>query len=236
MSLCGEDTLRNDSTAGVCTATMLCNAWSCETCRPRRRARLMAEAASGEPKRFITLTISPRVGSSPEERRAIMGKALSRLAQKLRRRWGRKSFEYFVVCEAHESGEPHLHICQRGRYIPQPVLSKLWQALTGGRVVHIRKVDNTDAAVKYVAKYVSKKPEQFGFAKRYWQSRGYQLHRRPKTESPLPADGRTYRAGMSPAAMAQVLTLQCYAGRRLNDRWLFWQQISGRSPGRGSSP
>ncbi len=201
---------------------MLCNSWLCEDCRPRRRARLLAEVASGEPTRFFTLTLPPWIGSSPEERRAIMAKGLSRVAQDARREWGRQSFEYLAVCESHLSGEPHIHVLQHGRFIPQKWLSAHWRKHTGGYIVDVRKVKGTARAVRYIAKYVAKSPEHFGFSKRYWQTRGYQLHRRPKPDSVLPAGGRVYRAGMTPLAAARILTTLGFAGKQLGGRWLIW--------------
>lgn len=44
-----------------------CNSWTCPKCAPRRRKRLIAQAISGEPNTFITLTVNPNLYSEPEE-------------------------------------------------------------------------------------------------------------------------------------------------------------------------
>jgi len=40
-------------------------------------------------------------------------------------------------------------------------------------IVDIRKIRSAKEVIRYVAKYVTKKPAQFGTAKRYWASQHY---------------------------------------------------------------
>lgn len=53
---------------GVSKAYALpCNSWKCPKCAPRRRKKLIAQAISGKPNTFITLTVNPNLYSEPEE-------------------------------------------------------------------------------------------------------------------------------------------------------------------------
>lgn len=52
---------------------------------------------------------------------------------------------------------PHLHCVTVGRFIPQDSLATEWEACTGdSRVVDVRYVNHSDAAAKYVSKYLTK--------------------------------------------------------------------------------
>lgn len=83
---------------------------------------------------------------------------------------------YLCVFEAHKSGEPHLHILFRGRYIPQDWLSEQCAELLNSPRCDIRKVHNQKQAAWYVSKYVGKAPHKFGTNKRYWHTTNYELH------------------------------------------------------------
>lgn len=135
----------------------------------------MAQAASGNPNRFITLTIDPTVGESPEERHHILAHSWRTLVKRLHRLHPDASIDYLVITEATKQGEPHLHILFRGPYIPQQWLSEVMSELAQSPIVDIRAIKNLKHVVRYVAKYVTKKPAQFGTAKRYWLSQGYDL-------------------------------------------------------------
>lgn len=45
----------------------------------------------------------------------------------------------------------------------------------GSKIVWIERIDQASKAVSYCAKYCSKATEKIGSAKRYWQSKCYQL-------------------------------------------------------------
>lgn len=230
MSICGEWSLRRDAPTHVDVATLLCNAWTCPQCRSKRRRRLMAEAARGNPNRFLTLTCNPRVGASPEERRSLMGKALATLAKRLRRRYGPSNFEYFVVCESTVLGEPHLHVLVRSPFIPQKLLSSAWRQLMGAPIVDIRKVKDRSKAVTYVAKYVSKSPEHFGFSKRYWQSGNYQLEDGDQYVKPAQPSGKVIVERRTLGELCRELTDAGYPGRKEGDRWIRFFKFHGLSP------
>lgn len=147
----------------------------------------MAVAASGDPTRFLTLTVNPAVYDSPDERLRKLSWAWRTVVKRLRRKYGRDSVEYFCVVEATKKGEPHLHILLRGRYLPQKELSTAMAQLIQSPIVYIERVKSQKQVVNYVAKYVSKKPAQFGTSKRYWQSVGYQS-KIEYSEVEIPAD------------------------------------------------
>jgi len=154
---------------------LTCRSWKCENCYPMRRAQLMGQAVSGEPNRFLTLTINPQVGESPSERLRILSHAWRVIMLRLRRMHNDASIDYLAVVEQTKLGEPHLHILLRSPFIPQPLLSSWMDELARSPIVDIRVVKNPRKAAAYVAKYVTKQPHQFEGSKRYWQSRNYQL-------------------------------------------------------------
>jgi len=133
----------------------------------------MAQAAQGEPTKFITLTINPRVGDSPEDRLSRLAWAWRCAVKRLRRLYGKHAVQYLCVAEATKAGEPHLHILARAPYIPQTVLSKIMTELVESPIVDIRSIKSRRQVVAYVAKYISKQPHQFGSSKRYWTSQEY---------------------------------------------------------------
>jgi len=118
--------------------------------RRRKRAyqRVKSGLAVGGCLRFITLTSSP---TSPPER---LGRDLSVLVKRLRRRYGK--FEYVAV---KVPGEGHgvVHVIARGTYIPQMGLSKAWKEVRGAPIVDIRLITRTSGRVgNYViSQYVS---------------------------------------------------------------------------------
>jgi hypothetical protein len=67
--------------------------------------------------------------------------------------------EYCAVWEITREGWPHVHIAQKGTYIPQPVIRKIWTDLRVGSVVDIRAIHTVAGAAKYVAKYMAKTAE-----------------------------------------------------------------------------
>jgi len=147
----------------------------------------MAQAASGDPLRLLTLTVNPAYYANPEERLTKLAWAWRTCVKRLRRDLGADSIEYFAVVEETKAGEPHLHILLRSPFIPQRYISAVLGELINAPIVDIRRVRSASDVVRYVAKYITKKPAQFGTSKRYWQSRHYSLDSRP-SEEPKPTD------------------------------------------------
>lgn len=150
----------------------------------------MALAASGEPVRFLTLTVNPKHSESPYDRLRGLSDAWRTVVKRLRRRYPNAAIEYLAIVEATKAGEPHLHILLRAPFIPQGYLSACMAELIEAPVVDIRKIRNVREVIRYVAKYIAKAPAQFGQAKRYWCSQGWQLpadtHRQEETSYAAP--------------------------------------------------
>jgi hypothetical protein len=72
MTICREWLLVK-TIGSVATAEPLrCRSWACEFCAPDRRKQLIAQAIGGLPNTFITLTITPNVGQSPDHRARML--------------------------------------------------------------------------------------------------------------------------------------------------------------------
>ena len=85
--LCSEIQLFSQGAGFEDVKPLPCRRWSCEHCRPIRRRRLLALAASGQPNKFLTLTVHASVGSSPVERRNMLHDAWKRLVKRILRQW-----------------------------------------------------------------------------------------------------------------------------------------------------
>jgi len=175
MSLCREWTVVKYLDPIRYAKPLKCRSWGCDLCAPDRRRQLMALAAAGEPIRFLTLTVNPNVGSSQEERLRMLANAWRVTVKRLRRRYEGKPIEYLAVVEETKEGEPHLHILLRSPYIPQAYISQCMRELLSSPIVDIRRIRSPKEVVRYVAKYITKAPKQFGSAKRYWTSQAYAL-------------------------------------------------------------
>lgn len=189
MSLCREWTLVKHDGDRRHARPLYCRSWSCDVCKPRRKAQLLALAASGQPNRFVTLTVNPATLNSPEERLLALSNAWRIVVKRLRRLHGPKAVNYLAVVEQTKQGEPHLHILLRSPYVPQAWLSAAMRELIDAPIVDIRRVRSTRKAVTYVAKYVTKNPQHFAGAKRYWSTPSYELdndYEKPKADDGLP--------------------------------------------------
>src|SRR5215831_9102084 len=171
--MCGYGTLAQHSGQILELRGLRCKRWSCEDCYPRRHAQLELNIKAGAPAHLLTLTIKPRPQEGPIARRKRMGVAWQAFKQRIERHT-RQRFDYFVVVEATKRGEPHFHIGLRGwQFVPQHLLSKWWEELTGAHRVDIREVKNRRGAVRYLSKYMGKGLHKFGTAKRYFSSRAW---------------------------------------------------------------
>ena len=161
-----------------------CRSWHCPECRPGRHRQLLAQGFAGLPNRFITLTSNPAQPGGVAIRAQALAHAWRLIVKRLRRAHPRSELAYLAVFEKTQKGEPHLHILYRGPWIPQAWLSAAMDELTHSPIVDIRHVDDSQKAVRYVAKYVGKDPERFLGCKRYWSSRNWCESRPP----PVPMD------------------------------------------------
>lgn len=176
MSVCGERSLVDRGVMAFRAITLKCRSWGCETCRTERQRQLIALAMSGHATTFITLSVNPAVGLSPEHRARLLVEAWRQVVKLACKRWGIGHIPYLCVFEATKKGEPHLHILARVKYIPQAWLSETMNDLIEAPVVDIRAVKSQGAAAYEVAKYVGKDPHRFATCKRYWSTRSWEVN------------------------------------------------------------
>lgn len=83
-----------------------------------------------------------------------MKKALTKTVQECRKRFG--EFEYLCVWELTKKGTPHIHMLQRGDFVPKKELSKIWCKYTGSFIVDMRQIWNEKSIYAYLTKYMGK--------------------------------------------------------------------------------
>jgi len=136
----------------------------------------MAQAAQGEPNRFITLSSRYRPDEmTPDQAAQQLVHAWRMVVQRGKREGIFKEIQYIAVFELTKKGWPHLHILARCDYIIQRWLSLRMEEYAESPVVDVRKVKSRRRAAWYVAKYTAKAPEKFLGCKRYWRTHGYDL-------------------------------------------------------------
>jgi len=188
VTFCSEWSLVKTTPEELELHLLRCRSWTCELCQPERQRQVVASVISGEPNRFLTLTVNPAFGTSPEDRRAMLAHAWATMTKRFYRLFGQENFQFFAVVEATEAGEPHLHVALRSPYIAQRLLSDWMGELTGSPIVDIRAIKKARDVARYVAKYLGKAPHQFGTFKRYWHSKNYEIdqsHKPVKEKDPL---------------------------------------------------
>lgn len=199
-----------------------CNRWSCPYCGPKRRAKLKRLAVSGNPNRLLTLTVNPKLGADPTERRAMLHHAWRKLIRRILRHHKWPALHYMAFVERTQKGEPHLHILLRCGFISQKWLSRQMHDLIGAPIVDIRQIHNVAHAARYVAKYVTKAPAQFGTMKRYWQSRDYSEDKGEPYDKPVFDKTTTSIIRVAWADEAQSRISQGYTVETLAEGWFRW--------------
>jgi len=170
MSICTQWSLVKHGQNVTAGKMLYCRSWNCETCQPKRKRQLLARCANGRPNRFITITASRNAGATPRDRLRMLAYSWRTIVKRLHRLYPFSPIEYLCVVEATKAGEPHLHILYRGPYIPQRKLSQWLAEIADSPICDIRAIRHQREVVRYVGKYITKKPAQFGTAKRYWSS------------------------------------------------------------------
>ena len=182
MSVCGGWSIEKTDGSGTRAITLWCRSWSCVDCMPYRLAGLKRQAANGNPTTFLTLTVNPARGQSPEHRARELVDAMKLMLKRAGRKFTKLKIEYMAVFEETKKGEPHLHMLMRAPFVPQKWISHTMAELIQAPIVDIRRVNSVRAAAQYVAKYVSKGPKGFGSLKRYWATPKYDQSGREKLE------------------------------------------------------
>lgn len=220
MTICREWMLVNQNQTEARAKPLTCKSWNCEYCAPKRRRKLIAQVCSGTPHKFLTLTVNPAIGESPEDRHAILALSWKTIVKRMRRRFPKQEVEYFSVTEATKNGEPHLHIVGRFPFLHQSIYSEWMRELAGSPIVHIKKVRGVREITNYLAKYVGKEPAKFGNAKRYFYSGAYLPEDNYEPASPM-LEGSTwsiFRGNQS--EWLRQMTYSGWALRRGEADWL----------------
>jgi len=120
------------------------------------RRRLIHLITAAQPSTLMTLTCNPARFSNPEAAVLHMNEAFTLLVKRLRRLYPGECFEYIAIWEWTVAGWPHLHVLMRAPFIPKPIISRHWLALTGAYIVDIGDVWSFGGAAKYLAKHFTK--------------------------------------------------------------------------------
>lgn len=154
----GSILLQHEESGSVRYAPILCHKWSCDYCSTRRRLETLEKIKAGHPERHIVLTLKPKENITIKDQIQFLRDAFTKLKTKIRRTF--EKFEYLAVIELTKKGTPHMHILQRGTYIPYRWLKDAWSTFTGAWQVSITAVENTSNAANELAKYLTKTARQ----------------------------------------------------------------------------
>lgn len=131
----------------------------CQTARANTLRRNLAELMQGSETRFITFTLRARPGGlRPQLDRLI--KSFRTLRNKAFWRdctTAAASVIEITYNKTTGNYHPHIHVLQKGRYIPKTLLREAWHKITGDSyIVDIELVRDAKTAAGYLAKYVTK--------------------------------------------------------------------------------
>lgn len=153
---------------GCCGATITvpisCGNRFCSVCSVSRRSRLkkrmkhLLKSTILEPKygfRFLTMTIPNMI--DPAEQLKILRSSFRKLRQRMFWKGKVKGGCVFYEVKLGSDGlyHIHLHAIIESLYLPQAVLSEIWQDVSPGRIVDIRWI-TSKAIIGYITKYTTK--------------------------------------------------------------------------------
>jgi len=133
---------------------LYCHKWTCDHCRKLKSKKWKDIAMSGQPERFITLTLRAQKKLTAKYQARIIKDAFTKLVKDIRHDYG--EMEYLMVFELTKQGTPHVHIMQRGAFIPKGWLSRKWQKYTGSFIVDIKSIRDPRDVSRYMMKYLGK--------------------------------------------------------------------------------
>jgi hypothetical protein len=175
------------SDGNVAHVRFRCKSYKCAVCGPRKlrrvRKAIVRHAVGLQLQRFLTLTLDPKkfpAEFTPKEAVAYLRDCWRKMRVSIQRQLGR-SLTFIAVVELHQSGLPHLHVLV-GSFLPQSWISQAWQAIGGGRIVDIRRVQIKRVAA-YLSNYITKEKMLDAFpdgVRRFSTSRGLSLFDRSK--------------------------------------------------------
>ncbi len=134
--------------------SLRCNQWSCRYCAEAKIRRLAAMTRDAQPNRLLTLTVDPKLWSSPREAFDGTRSKIPDFFAILRKKFG--EVEYLRATELTRKGWPHYHFLVRSKYLPHASLKKIWSELTGATILDVRTVQKSFSAYKYLVKYLAK--------------------------------------------------------------------------------
>lgn len=173
MSLCTDLTLVKADALTITAEPLRCRCWTCDHCVQVRRAELKRDARDGNPDTFLTLTVNPAFGASPDHRATLLSRSWWAIRRAARKRYGYDRMPFIAVFERTKKGEPHLHILARCKWLDQAWLSDFMRRRMLAPIVDIRRILSKRLAAWYVTKYLTKAPHKFDGVKRYWKSRDW---------------------------------------------------------------
>lgn len=192
MPYCGEQTLVKHVGAARHARSLLCHSWTCPDCSDSRKRGLIAQAISGAPNLFLTLTIRRTGNGSPDQAAKTLARCWRLVRLRILRRYGWKRLPFLAVFEPHKSGWPHLHILLRSAFIDITFIRSCMSELADSPQVYIEWIDNRGRVAGYCAKYCGKGAAKFGTAKRYWLSRDYDTRPKPEKTWKMRYDASIY--------------------------------------------
>jgi len=136
---------------------LFCKRWDCPTCGPAKRRIWYARLMSGRPERLITVTHRPTSEYGPYEAAQKLKRTWSRFADNFRR--SGRQMEYAWCLQYTEAGWPHLHLLQRGSFVPQAELSLFFRLKLGSPIVDVRRVKEAPQAAAYITRYMLRAAE-----------------------------------------------------------------------------
>lgn len=175
MGYCGEYTAVKHEEVATVAVSLRCRSWNCIHCQPTRKSGLIANAIGGVPNKMLTLTHRASAEFTPEQAAKRLSWAWRICRKRLMRKHKWKSLPFLAVVEKHKSGWPHLHILLRTPFIPWVEIRDIMKELIDSPRVRIEQISKFSKVCGYCAKYCGKAVEKFQSAKRYWQSRDYDL-------------------------------------------------------------
>ena len=185
--LCGKGTVlvMNERQDSFTVIPVRCRSWKCPRCGPPLRAQWAHRIAEARPERFLTVTTDSKRFSSPAQAYEHLRIAFPVLIRQLRKL--KIGFEYCAIWEPTEQGYPHIHIAQKGNYVPKKLLSALWDQLGCGPIVDIQAIKHRGHTAKYVTKYMTAAAAHHTFLPRRHRIIQYSRHFFPKPPNFTPA-------------------------------------------------
>lgn len=133
---------------------MTCGQWSCPYCAARKAHKIAWRIAEAEPTRFITLTTDTTRWDTPAQAYRVQKARWNSLVAAMRKKFG--VFEYAAIWELTDEGWPHLHIAQKGCYVPHAWLTRNLPRFGFGRIIQISVIHSQAQAARYLTKYMAK--------------------------------------------------------------------------------